>query len=264
MVKNSFQIFKTGSRTYFYSSIFFPQRIRSQVFTLYSFVRVLDDFVDATPQQKKEFNKFTTSYYQALQSKKITGNPLIDNFINLQHVAGFEQSWIDSFIESMTMDLDSRSYNSMTDTLGYMYGSAEVIGLMMAKIMKLPKQATQSAQLLGRAMQYVNFIRDIQEDIELNRSYFPQKVLAKYHLSSLEYNSFIRDQIDLYQSWNQEAHDGFKYIPRRLRIPISTASAMYSWTAKIIYADPLMVYCKKVKPSKRQIFKQILIETFTI
>jgi 15-cis-phytoene synthase len=144
-----------------------------------------------------------------------------------------------------------------------MYGSAEVIGLMMAKILGLPQASFHAARLLGRAMQYINFIRDIQEDIDLCRVYLPQDQLEKFgirslnfqeaHLNKESFSKFIREQIKTYFIWQKEAESGYSFIPKKHLVPIRTAAEMYKWTAKKIYADPLIVFRKKVKPSRSRI-----------
>ncbi len=264
-------IFKRGSKTYYYSSIFFPKKVREDVSTLYSFVRKADDYVDAIPQQKKEFFDFISQYHNALNNNEESGNIVIDEFISLVHKQDFDPDWVDAFLHSMEMDTYKNTYETIDELKEYLYGSAEVIGLMMAKIMDLPEESYESARYLGRAMQYINFIRDVEEDIRLNRLYLPKKTLEKYGLESLDYkvtsknkeefSEFINEQINLYFEWQEKAENGFKYIPRRYLIPIKTASDMYKWTARKIRFNPSRVYESKIKPSKLLIVKQGLSNT---
>lgn len=266
-------IFKKGSKTYFYSSLFFPKDIQKDVFILYSFVRVADNFVDAVPQQKKDFYAFVTSYKQALQGKDID-NEVITAFVALAKRKKFDQKWITAFLSAMESDLHKNRYDSLAETEAYMYGSAEVIGLMMAAIMQLPKASYPAAQKLGKAMQYINFIRDIQEDNELGRIYLPYKEVKKAGLRGLRYEDaqqnadafrgFIREQIERYIHWQKEAEEGFSFIPKRYRVAIKTASDMYHYTALKIQADPFIVYKQKVKPSKYQIVQAGLKNAYTI
>jgi phytoene synthase len=252
------KIFKNGSKTYYYSSFFFPPTIKEEVFKLYSFVRIADDYVDTIPQKKTEFYHFKKQYQQSLQGEK-TGNPVIDSFRELMQKKDFKQEWVDSFLASMESDLYINSYETMERLKEYLHGSAEVVGLMMAKIMKLPPEAYKSAMYLGRAMQFVNFIRDINEDLWLGRNYFPRNDFNEFNLESLDpvdaaenpmgFKSFVRKQLNVFYSWQKEAEKGFKYIPKRYLIPIKTASEMYKWTAKVIYDDPFVVYERKVRPS---------------
>lgn len=263
------QIFKAGSTTYYWSSKFFPKNTRSDVFMLYSFVRVADNFVDATPQDKKSFNKLVRSWHKLASGKKIRQkegdeiNRVTRNMYDVATKYDFDFAWVDAFLASMKMDLQGRTYKEMNETLEYIYGSAEVIGLMMAKILGVKSEAYEYAKLQGRAMQYINFIRDIDEDIGLGRCYFPQSELARYGLESLttriisrhrgEFREFIEGQLAYYSEWQHEANKGFKSIPRRQRVALRTAVDMYNWTALKLAEDPFVVFDKKVKPSKGRV-----------
>ena len=106
---------------------------------------------------------FKDGYYNALLGK-CTSDIIINSFFELLHRKSFQSSWVDAFFKSMEMDLIKKRYETIEETLSYIYGSAEVIGLMMAKILDLDPQSYPFARYLGRAMQYINFIRDIDED----------------------------------------------------------------------------------------------------
>lgn len=264
------EIFKRGSKTYFNSSIFFPKSVRRDVFILYGFVRVADDFVDVVPQKKEEFLDFCERYRKALAGEKVD-DIVIDSFVDLVHRKDFDPQWVEDFLHAMEMDLTKKKYDTLEETLEYIHGSAEVIGFFMAKILDLPKESYFAAERLGRAMQYINFIRDIKEDIKFGRRYLP---LFDFNLNSLmkeevmekkaEFEDFINAQIELYFKWQEQAESGFKYIPRRYLIPIKTASDMYNWTALKIKDNPFIIYEEKVKPSKIKIFSTILKNTFKI
>ncbi len=270
--KDAYKTFKNGSRTYFYSSLFFPESVKSDVFTLYRFVREADNLVDTIPQKKVEFLNFKRETESALNNKN-ANNPTISNFIQLSKKYEFNDEWIKSFLFSMESDLHSIPCITLQDSEKYMYGSAEVIGLFMAKILSLSTESYTYAQLLGRSMQYANFIRDIAEDIQLGRQYLPIEEMKNIGIKDLSegsarenenlFKKFIALQIDHYWSWQDEAEKGFKYIPVRYRIPIQTASDMYKWTIEKISKNPLLVYKKSLKPSRRKILSQIVFNTLT-
>lgn len=260
-------IFKAGSKTYFYSSLFFDVATRNEVSILYSFVRVADNFVDQVPQDVAGFSRFCEQYRQALAGRP-SGDPVIDSFCSLMSQRCFEPAWVDAFLYAMELDTTKSRYEELDEVIEYMYGSAEVIGLMMARILKLPEASLPAAQLLGRAMQYINFIRDISEDRTFNRIYLPQRALRKFGLTDLSENyvfendkkdafcELIREQLEIYLQWQRQAEAGFRYIPYRYLIPIKTASEMYKWTARTIARDPLVVFDRKVKPTVSRIVMQ--------
>jgi phytoene synthase len=265
--KTFFSIFRKGSRTYFYSSIFFPMHIRREVFILYGFVRKTDNFVDVMPQDREGFYEFKKKYYEAKAGKE-TGDIVVDSFVRLAQVKGFDDAWIEAFFYSMELDLNKTRYETLEEVLDYIYGSAEVIGLMMAKIIGLPEESFEQAKYLGRAMQYINFIRDISEDLELGRVYFPQTDLRNHGLENLSFNhvkqhpeqfqQFIKTQLDRYCRWQEQAEAGYRFIPKRYLISIKTASEMYHWTAEQIAHHPFIVYEMKVKPMVSKIVLTVL------
>ncbi len=231
-----YSIFKRGSKTYFYSTLFFPKKVRRDVFILYSFLRKADDYVDRVPQDIDGFYGFVERYRRAY-SGEITGDVVVDSFVELSRRKKFEDDWTEAFLRSMEMDLSVSSYSTMSDLDEYLLGSSEVVGLFMASIMGLDTDSYPYARYLGRAMQYVNFIRDIAEDIELGRLYFPLDELERFGLESLDpheirgrednFRSFLRAQIDIYREWQRTAEKGYSYIPYRYLVPIKTAADMY-------------------------------------
>jgi len=264
------QTFKRGSKTYFYSSIFFPRHIRDRVFSLYAFVRKADDFVDTMPQDREGFYRFVDAYRAALDGKE-SGDIIIDSFVSLKKSQAFPDEWVNAFLQAMELDLTKDTYHTIEETIEYMYGSAEVIGLFLSSIFGLPEEAYPFAQMQGRAMQFINFIRDIDEDNVLGRRYLP---LSGTSLASLdmetafamkeEFTSFVRAQIDLYRSWQDEAEKGYRFIPKRYLIPVKTASDMYNWTGRVIYKDPAVVFNRKVKPGIGRIVGTIIKNSIMI
>lgn len=265
------QIFKKGSTTYYNASRFFPTEIREDVFTLYAFVRTADDFVDAIPAAKSGFMNFKKEAFLALK-KGSSENAIINEFVELYNRKQFKKEWVEAFFAAMEADLTINTYATMKDLEGYMYGSAEVIGLFMSAIMELPAKAYPAAQMQGRAMQLINFIRDIREDQELDRVYLPQQDLKKFKISRVrpiteedeaKFTELVRYEIERYYDIQAKATAGYHFIPRRYRISIKTAADIYNWTAKQIYKNPMIVFEKKVKPHKLHVIAQFIINYVT-
>jgi|TARA_B100001094_G_scaffold126515_1_gene122612 phytoene synthase len=255
---NPDEIFRKGSTTYYYSTKLFPANIRKEVTQLYNFVRIADDYVDSVPQDLEGFLNFKEEYYNVLSGEK-SDNLVITDFVKLSEKREFKAEWIEAFLYSMEMDTRKSTYENLDELDTYLYGSAEVIGLMMNKVMNIDNRANDSARYLGKAMQFINFIRDIDEDLDLKRTYFPVEDLNDFGLSGLtrgearrkpeQFKAFIRSQIHLYFKWQKRAELGFEFIPTNMRIAVKTASDMYLWTAKEIYRNPFIVYDLKIKPN---------------
>ena len=114
-------------------------------------------------------------------------------------------------------------------------------------------------------MQYMNFVRDIAEDLALGRRYLPientpLQELSRGHAENYpdEFRAFMDYHIRLYRHWQSEAEEGYAYIPKRYLVPIKTASDMYAWTASTIRHTPSVVFDRKVKPSKPRVMLNIL------
>ena len=262
-----YSIFQQGSKTMFYSSLFFPKKIRHDVFILYGFVRKADNLADTMPRDKEGFYKFRQNYEQAKNDIK-TGDIVIDSFVDLAKRKNFDPKWTEAFLDSMEMDLTKKIYYTLDETLEYVYGAAEVMGLYMINVLNLDKKLYIPARYLGRALQCINAIRDIAEDFEYGRSYIPLSDLDRYKLESLDYeytkqhperfSSFIKGQIARYNHWQEMAERGYRYIPKRYLISVKTVSDMYNWTAEQILKKPFIVYEWKVKPRIIKILTNIV------
>lgn len=259
------EVFQSNSTSYYYSSLFFPQEVKEDVFKLYAYVRKADDFVDEEPQNAEALKHFRRKTFENWESGR-TDDKIVNSFLEVAREKDFRKEWVEAFLDSMEKDLHKSNYVTMEETLEYIHGSAEVIGLMMAAILELDENSYRYAEMLGRSMQYCNFIRDVKEDNELGREYLPDEQLEKHGLSSLKkdeidekaFEEFMREQIKIYREWQGEAEKGLKYIPYRSRIPVILSSRLYKWTAKKIEKKPMKVYDEKVRPSKIRIGWELL------
>lgn len=257
-------IFKKSSTTYYYSSMFFTKDVKQAVFTLYAFVRYADDLVDCIPPKKTEFMNLRKDILSAFKGIKVN-NPIIDDFASLAKEKDFDPSWTSSFLDAMGSDLCINEYKTYEDLQKYMHGSAEVIGLFMSKIFNTPEIAFPYAMAQGEAMQFINFLRDIDEDYKLGRRYIPLEDLLKFKVnippSPAQEENFcklMRFEINRYKQIQKEADKGHAYINRRFRIMVKTSAQMYNWTARQIEKDPLIVFRKKVKPPKWYVILTLL------
>lgn len=253
------EIMRRGSTTFFNSSLFFPKDVREDVVTLYAFVRTADDFVDSTPQDADGFLDFRRRYHEALEAAD-SSDRLIRSFVDLSRRRAFEPQWVESFLNAMEQDLWKKTYSTLSETEDYMAGSAEAVGLMMARIMSLPDESLHCAGLLGKAFQYLNFVRDIREDLQLGRVYIPAEEIARAGLPELSFEcaeenpkafaNLIRAQLLHYRNWRARAAEGYRFIPPRYLAPIKTAADVFDHTARTIENDPHIVWKRKVKPNR--------------
>lgn len=252
-------IFRKGSRTYYFASKFFPQPFRDDVFTLYAFVRVADDLVDTLPPQKEAFTQFEKETLRALKTGK-SNKPIIERFVRLAQRKKFRTQDVKAFLGAMRSDTQPKIFKDFKDVDRYIYGSAEVIGIFMNRIFNISASLDKQARLLGRAMQYINWLRDIADDNKMRRAYIPRVVLKQYGLQSVQekearakpdaFVTMMRAELQRQYEWHSGAAKSFPYLPRCMRVPVMTATDSYLWTARKIRKNPFVVFRKKVKPSK--------------
>tara|TARA_X000000368_G_scaffold164856_1_gene130022 strand:- start:395 stop:1234 length:840 start_codon:yes stop_codon:yes gene_type:complete len=154
--------------------------IRQDIYNIYGFVRFADEIVDTFHDyDKKELlNRFIDELNFSLKNK-ISTNPILNSFQYTVNKYKIDYELIDSFLKSMKMDLKKIKYNSEKEYKEYIYGSADVVGLMCLKVFVSGnedsyKKLKPNAMALGSAFQKVNFLRDLNADYhDLNRTYFP-------------------------------------------------------------------------------------------
>jgi phytoene/squalene synthetase len=160
--------------------------IRQDIHNVYGFVRFADEIVDSFHDYDKKdlFSRFTIDLENALIDK-ISLNPILNSFQHTYHKYGIQKDLVDSFMKSMRLDLTKSDYLTDADYKEYIYGSADVVGLMCLKVFVKGDEEKydslrESAMSLGSAFQKVNFLRDLKADYEeLSRSYFPNANLEE-------------------------------------------------------------------------------------
>ncbi len=160
--------------------------IRQDIYNIYGFVRFADEIVDTFHDYNKEelFNDFETEMYKAIKNK-ISLNPILNSFQQTVHQYNIQPELYEAFMKSMRLDLHKTKYLTDQEYKDYIYGSADVVGLMCLKVFVNGDEAKynelrQSAMHLGSAFQKVNFLRDLKADYEdLDRTYFPNTDLRQ-------------------------------------------------------------------------------------
>ncbi len=154
--------------------------IRKDIHNIYGFVRFADEIVDTFHNYDKEslFERFEKDLEHALNDR-ISLNPILNSFQHTFHNYGIEKHLVDSFMDSMRLDLSKSKYLTEAEYKNYIYGSADVVGLMCLTVFvngdrKKYDELKECAMSLGSAFQKVNFLRDLKADHEeLSRTYFP-------------------------------------------------------------------------------------------
>ena len=215
--------------------------IRQDIYNIYGFVRFADEIVDSFHDYNKEdlFNKFEYDLELALEYK-ISLNPILNAFQFTFHKYDIDKALVDTFMGSMRMDLHKSKYLTNEEYKAYIFGSADVVGLMCLKVFVKGDESKyyelmQSAMSLGSAFQKVNFLRDLKADFqELNRTYFPN-----VDLNNLSENSkqLIINEIELDFS---EGLKGIKHLPMEAKFGVYMAYRYYRQLLKKLKNTPAL------------------------
>lgn len=226
--KISAVVTKSYSSSFYLSTILLENDVKQAIHGIYGFVRYADEIVDTFHEHNKIYliDKFEQDMKEAIE-QKISLNPVLNSFQLAVNSYQIPYEYIDAFMKSMRMDLTKNEYQSKAETEEYVYGSANVVGLMCLKVFcsqndKLFNELIHSAQMLGSAFQKVNFLRDLKADVEdLNRNYF----------SNFDKNNFDEyTKMQLIQEIEQEFDEalvGLRRLPGRSRLAVLTAYTYY-------------------------------------
>lgn len=203
------------------------KNLRVPIFNVYGFVRFADEIVDTFHQHDKSLllDEFKKDTYEAID-RGVSLNPILHSFQLTVNQYGIDRQLIDAFLYSMELDLEKRNY----DRAGYeqyIYGSAEVVGLMCLYIFcdgnkDLYEDLKPYARSLGAAFQKVNFLRDLKADVEgLDRMYFP----------GCDFSNFTeRDksaiETDIQRDFDH-AYEGILKLPVKARFGVYVAYKYY-------------------------------------
>jgi phytoene synthase len=171
--------------TYFVATYALPRIKRHHVWALYAFCRRADDIVDdlgpaPLHDRATALRSFGDRLFVDLE-RGDSSDPILKAVVHTVRAFGHDPGMFRRFLASMTMDLSTCRYETWDDLLGYMDGSAAVIGEMMLPILE-PRtpDALEPARALGLAFQLTNFLRDVDEDLRRGRVYLPQEDLCRF------------------------------------------------------------------------------------
>ena len=252
------------STSFYKASSLFQPEIRQHIYNIYGFVRLADEIVDTFHDYDKVklMAEFERNYHSAKENG-ISLNPILHSFCLTQREKNIPQDLVDAFLHSMKMDLgeikdlNDEKYNE------YIYGSAEVVGLMCLKVFvdgNVPEyeRLKPYAQRLGAAFQKINFLRDISADfIDLNRTYFP----------GVDFNNFsAHDKMEIEKDIARDfahAKTGIKMLPISCKLAVFMAYKYYfNLFKKIRKTKPELLLTKRIRVSnarKMYLFGEMIL-----
>lgn len=254
--------------SYYLATLFFPRVLRNQIFELYKFVRIPDQVVDTTEISSQEaqlrlqelFEQWKSVYeHQDFQDNQFGAIAKI--FVHKG--IPFERS--EAFFQAMLADTTKKTYETYEELQHYMYGSAEVVGLMMCKIIGISSPlAYDYARKLGEAMQLSNFLRDVKEDwLEYGRIYLPLEDLHRFGLTHRNIKDYAQSEqitpafaacmqllIARADSLYQEALQGIQYLDSKGQKPVTLALKLYQLILRKIQKHHYNVFAASMRTTK--------------
>ena len=233
------KVTKTYSTSFSLATRLLSKNIRKDIYNIYGFVRFADEIVDSFHDYNKNelFHDFSIDLDKALNNK-IHLNPILNSFQYTFHKYNIDKELVNSFMKSMRMDLTKKKYNTIEEYKEYIYGSADVVGLMCLKVFvqgnnELYKKLKNNAMKLGSAFQKVNFLRDLKADKEdLNRTYFPNTQFES--LSESEKDEIIND----IENDFKKGLAGIKELPLDAKFGVFMAYRYYNQLLKKLKKTP--------------------------
>lgn len=230
--------------------------IRSDIYNIYGFVRFADEIVDTFHDYNKAelFNNFESDLQHAIEHK-ISLNPILNSFQHTYHKYDIPFELVSSFMKSMRMDLAKKQYKTTAEYKEYIYGSADVVGLMCLCVFvdgnkTQYDELKESAMALGSAFQKVNFLRDLKADFELlERSYFPNTNLLELDEAS---KKRIVDEI---KADFTLGYSGIERLPADAKFGVYTAYKYYNkLLQKLQNTPPLEIKNTRIRVPNYQKF----------
>ena len=255
-------------KTYYLATLLLPPAKRPFVHALYGFARYADEIVDDLQSTLTDAEKAETlsqwgatvlADIEAGRSNDHIGRALVETVRRF----GIPLSYFTAFLHSMTMDLTVTEYQSYSDLMEYVYGSASVIGLEMLPILGVVSEAarpeaTIAAEKLGTAFQLANFIRDVGEDLERGRVYLPIDELQSHGVTSEmleeriltpEIRAALKEQIARVRQLQREAAPGIELLSPDAQACMYAASELYCGIVDEVEKIDYQIFLRRAKTS---------------
>ena len=251
---------RRSGTTYYYSTYLLPSVKRHHVHALYGFCRYADDIVDdlgpvPVPDRQAALTDFGDRFFADLAAGR-SDDPVLKAVVHTVRAFDIDTGCFRRFLRSMAMDFTVERYPTFEDLLGYMDGSAAVIGEMMLPILEPSSPAaTAHARDLGIAFQLTNFCRDVAEDMDRGRVYLPVEDIEKFQAwpafeqrrVTAEWADLMRFEIERARRFYASADLGLPLLPPVSARCIAGAARLYGGILDQIEATGYDVWSTRVR-----------------
>jgi len=249
---------KAYGTTYYAATFALPRVKRHHVHALYGFCRYADDIVDdlgpvPVEVRQKALANLADRFFADLAAGE-SDDPVLKAVVHTVKAFDIDPECFRRFLCSMTMDLTVTTYETFDDLLGYMDGSAAVIGEMMLPILEPSSpDAAPHARDLGIAFQLTNFLRDVDEDLDRGRVYLPLEDLCRFGVDPEDrrvtpgWRELMRHEIARTREYYASADLGVAYLPPASARCIRAARRLYSEILVRIEASDYDVFTRRAR-----------------
>ena len=243
--------------TYWWGARLLPAETRRHVHAVYALARLADDIVDlAGPEPVADtaaaLDAFEHTFWEAVQTGG-SSDPVMAAVATTVRERRIPEDCFARFFDAMRADLTRTTYETWADLLGYMDGSAAVIGEMMLPVLRPGTDAVVPARSLGLAFQLTNFLRDVGEDLDRGRVYLPQEDLRRFgadpqaRVVSPEWRALLAFEIERNRRLYREADHGIPTLPAASRRCVATARVLYARILERIERADYDVFSERVR-----------------
>ncbi|MGL5865761.1 MAG: isopentenyl-diphosphate Delta-isomerase [Dermatophilaceae bacterium] len=251
------EITREHGTTYYWGARLLPAESRRHVHACYTLARLADDIVDLAgpdpgPEVAAELEVFESRFWSALAAGG-SEEPVLAAIVTTVRETGIPEENFERFFGAMRTDLTQRTYETWADLLGYMDGSAAVIGEMMLPVLRPSTDAVPAARSLGLAFQLTNFLRDVGEDLDRGRVYVPQEDLRQFGADpwartvTPEWRALMAFEIERNRRLYREADAGIPALPGASRRCVATARVLYARILERIEAADYDVFASRAR-----------------
>ena len=255
---------KEYGTTYSWGARLLPRDSRRHVHAVYTLARLADDIVDDAgpepgPETAAALDGFEQRFHDAVAEGTST-DPVLAAVATTVRECEIPREAFDRFFGAMRTDLTRRTYETWEDLLGYMDGSAAVIGEMMLPVLRPSLEVREPARALGLAFQLTNFLRDVDEDLDRGRVYIPQEDLRRFGADPTlrrvtpQWRALMAFEIERNRELYRQADAGIPALPPASRRCVATARVLYARILERIEAAEHDVFAGRVRvPTTRKV-----------
>ena len=272
------EVIRSHSKTFFFATALLPRAERRAIRSLYAFCRASDDLVDCADTTQQDLDAWRAEVCLPVERQS---NPILLSWACIREQYGINRAFEKELLDGIEMDLAFRMYDTWEELQTYCYRVASTVGLLSMPIIGLAKgvsfeHAARYAIKLGIALQLTNILRDVGEDAERGRVYFPREDLERFGLSESDilqhvydrrFIELMRFEIARARRLYREALPGIALLSRHARPAVGAAALLYGAILNEIEAIKFRVYAHRAHISgmkKIRMVPLILLRVFTL